>query len=62
MKTNELQVEYEAVKSQYTRRNEEYEIAEREIRKLQEKHREVRIHEYAFNTAKDHLEASLKVA
>ena len=46
----------------YEKKNEEHEIIEKELRKLQEKYRESLQTEYSLNTAKDHLEASLRLA
>ena len=43
-------------------RNDEFDMMEREHHKLQEKHREVLQSEYNLATAKEHLEASLRVA
>ena len=45
----------------YEKKNEEHEIIEKELRKLQDKYREALQNEYSLNTAKDHLEASLRL-
>lgn len=46
----------------YQSRNEECEVVERELRKLQDKHRDTIHNEYNLTTTRDHLEASLKIA
>jgi len=43
-------------------KNDEFDMIEREYKKIQEKHREVLTNEYNLQTAKDHLEVSMRVA
>ena len=61
-KIQDIQNEYESVKGLYEKKKEEHELVERELRKLQERYREALQTEYQLNTAKEHLEASLRVA
>ena len=47
--------------SRLEQKSDEYELMEREYKKLQEKHRETLNNEYALQTAKEHLEASMRM-
>jgi hypothetical protein len=40
-------------------KTDEFEMLEKEYKKLQDKHRETMNNEYALQTAKEHLEASM---
>ena len=50
------------MKRKFESKVDEYDLLEREYHKLQEKHRDIINNEFNLQTAKDHLEASLKVA
>ncbi len=42
-------------------KNDEFDMIEREYKKLQEKHRDILNNEFNLQTAKDHLEVSMRV-
>ena len=56
-----MQVDLDDVHSRLEQKSDEYELMEREYKKLQEKHRETLNNEYALQTAKEHLEASMRL-
>lgn len=61
-KLQQLQSEYDTLRKTFEAKNDEFDMIEREYKKLQEKHREVLTSEYNLQTAKDHLEVSVRVA
>ena len=56
------QIEIDEVKKNYQTKVDEFDLIEREFHKLQEKHRDTLNSEYNLQTAKEHLEASLRIA
>jgi hypothetical protein len=56
-----MQADLDDVHSRLEQKSDEYELMEREYKKLQEKHRETLNNEYALQTAKEHLEASMRL-
>lgn len=58
-KTQELQRECEDVKNSLMNVKDEYDILEKEYKKLSEKHRDTMTNEYNLALSKDHLEASI---
>ena len=56
-----MQADLDDVHSRLEQKSDEYEHMEREYKKLQEKHRETLNNEYALQTAKEHLEASMRL-
>ena len=58
-KTQELQRECEDVKNSLMNVKDEYDILEKEYKKLSEKHRDTMTNEYNLALSKDHLEASV---
>ncbi len=61
-KLQKLQSEYDDLRKILEAKTDEFDMIEREYKKLQEKHREVMNSEYNLQTAKDHLEMSVRVA
>jgi predicted nuclease with TOPRIM domain len=62
LRMNEMQAENEELRKRADGRSSDSDTIERELRKLQEKHRETMAMLYQLQTAKDHLEASIRVA
>ena len=60
-KLQQMQVDMDDVKNRLEQKQDEFELMEREYKKLQEKHRETLNSEYNLQTAKEHLEASMRV-
>jgi hypothetical protein len=56
-----MQADLDDLHSRLEQKSDEYELMEREYKKLQEKHRETLNNEYALQTAKEHLEASMRM-
>ena len=56
-----MQADLDDLHSRLEHKSDEYELMEREYKKLQEKHRETLNNEYALQTAKEHLEASMRM-
>ena len=56
-----MQADLDDLHSRLEQKSDEYELMEREYKKLQEKHRETLNSEYALQTAKEHLEASMRM-
>ena len=56
-----MQADLDDLHSRLEQKSDEYELMEREYKKLQEKHRETLNNEYALQTAKEHLEASMRL-
>jgi hypothetical protein len=56
-----MQADLDDLHSRLEQKSDEYELMEREYKKLQEKHRETLNNEYALQTAKEHLEASIRM-
>ncbi len=61
-KLQKLQSEFDDLRKILETKTDEFDMIEREYKKLQEKHREVMNSEYNLQTAKDHLEMSVRVA
>ena len=53
------QLEMDELRGRLEAKNDEFEMLEKEYKKLQDKHRETMNSEYALQTAKEHLEASM---
>lgn len=49
------------MRSRLESKQDEFELLEREYKKIQDKHRDTLNNEYNLQTAKDHLEASMRV-
>ena len=49
------------MRSKLEQKQDEFDLMEREYKKVQEKHRETLNNEYNLQTAKEHLEASMRV-
>ncbi len=56
-----MQTDLEEVHSRLDQKSDEYDLMEREYKKLQDKHRETLNNEYSLQTAKEHLEASIRM-
>ena len=56
-----MQTDLEEQHSRFDQKSDEYDLMEREYKKLQDKHRETLNNEYALQTAKEHLEASIRM-
>lgn len=56
-----MQTDLEDQHSRFDQKSDEYDLMEREYKKLQDKHRETLNNEYALQTAKEHLEASIRM-
>eukprot|EP00347_Sterkiella_histriomuscorum_P013840 403363164 len=61
-KVQQLQADYDDLMKQYQGKTDELDMVDREYKKIQEKHREVMNSEYNLQTAKDHLETSVRVS
>ena len=59
---SEMQAEYEDMKRRVDGKTNESDVIERELRKLQERHREAMAQVHQMNTAREHLEASVRIA
>ncbi len=56
-----MQKDQDELRSQLEQKHDEFELMDREYKKLQEKHRETLNNEYSLQTAKEHLEASMRL-
>jgi len=56
-----MQRDVDDLKAKLEAKQDEFELLEREYKKLQDKHRDTLNTEYALQTAKEHLEASMRV-
>ena len=59
---SEMQAEFEDMKRRVDGKTNESDVIERELRKLQERHREAMAQVHQMNTAREHLEASVRIA
>jgi chromosome segregation ATPase len=62
LKLSELEKEFELIRGRADGKKDDSEALERELRKLQERHRETIAQVHALSTVKDHLEASVRQA
>lgn len=60
-KLNGMQKELDDVRGKLEQKVDEFELIEREYKKLQDKHRDTLNNEYNLQTTKEHLEASMRV-
>lgn len=61
-KLKEIEKEHEIIRARADGKKDDTEAVERELRKLQERHREANQQLHALRVAKDHLEASVRAA
>ncbi|CDW73834.1 UNKNOWN [Stylonychia lemnae] len=61
-KVQQVQTEFDDMRKTFDQKNDEFDMIEREYKKLQERHRETMNNEFNLQTAKDHLEMSVRVS